>query len=460
MECTSVTGEEEEAIYDDSESGGEDVEEMEEEEPSAAATVPKQKSTTTKVYLPGVSKGNHNIDDDDEGIELVHEASAYLMYHQAQLGAPCLSFDIVRDTLGDGRTDFPMTTFVVAGTQAATSRQDHVILVKMSQLTKTHKEDSQHDSDDDSSDSDIVDDEDEPVLDTVNVIHDGAVNRLRVAPLKERLLVATWSTKGCVHIWDMSVHMTSLSHPSAAATNYSVKGLSEAPLFSFRGHQDEGFALDWSSSGELLSGDCRGYIHLWKPQQSKTWQVDQRPFTAHSQSVEDIQWSPNEATVFASCSVDKTIRIWDVRAKPSKACMLTTQAHQTDINVISWNKSLPLIVSGGDDGIIKIWDLREFQKGDPVSTFKQHTAPITTLEWHYTDSTVFASAGEDNQLIQWDIAVEKDDITEEEEGIPPQLLFVHQGQKEIKELHWHPQIPGVLISTALTGFDVFRTISV
>ena len=91
-----------------------------------------------------------------------------------------------------------MTAFMVAGTQAATSRQDHVILVKMSQLTKTHKEDSNHDSDGDSelqrgwyyhgvpllgSDSDIMDDEDEPVLDTVNVIHDGAVNRLRVRRL-------------------------------------------------------------------------------------------------------------------------------------------------------------------------------------------------------------------------------------------------------------------------------------
>ena len=91
------------------------------------------------------------------------------------------------------------------------------------------------------------------------------------------------------------------------------------------------------------------------------------------------------------------------------------------------------------------------------------------MEWHPKDFSVLASSGADNQIALWDLAIEQDSEQEKTDGnnqdlelkeVPPQLLFIHQGMQDVKELHWHQQIPGLLIATSQTGFDVFRTISV
>ena len=74
-------------------------------------------------------------------------------------------------------------------------------------------------------------------------------------------------------------------------------------------------------------------------------------------------------------------------------------------------------------------------------------APITSVEWSPSESSTVAVAGADNQLTLWDLALEEDPEAENAvigrddlADIPPQLYFVHQGQAEIKEIHWHAQV--------------------
>jgi len=484
--------EDDEDYEDMSDESEEEVEEDEDENEMSAddETGESVPPTKTRVYLPGLEKLK-------PGEILEHDPSAYVMLHKAELNSPCLSFDILVDDDGDDRNEFPASCFIVCGTQSGgKKKEDKVMLLKMSNLTKTLKEkrkkekadeddESESESEDESSDEEEEDSD--PVMKAAMINQLGACNRIRATKINSKRFAASWSENGKVFIYELTKPWNALA-TEAGLKDYNAQRLDARikPCASFKGHLTEGFSIDWSTMvpGKLVSGDCKGGIHMWtpRPDAADAWTIDQRPFVGHKDSVEDLQWSPSEATVFASCSVDKTLRIWDTRANPASANMLTVDgSHDADVNVISWNKTEPFIVSGGDDALLKVWDLRKLQTKTPtpVASFKYHSSAITSVEWHPTDSSVFASSGADDQIIQWDLAVEKDDVSaptsssadqsesgtsnmEEDpmEKMPPQLLFIHMGQKEIKEIHWHPQIPGTMISTALDGINVFKTISV
>jgi ribosome assembly protein RRB1 len=208
-------------------------------------------------------------------------------------------------------------------------------------------------------------------------------------------------------------------------------------------------------------------MHLWEPSEGGRWAVGQQAYSGHGgASVEDVQWSPNEAGVFASCACDGAVCIWDARQRAKPA--LRTEAHECDVNVLSWNRLAPaMLASGADNGCFRIWDLRSFAQHRFVANFKYHRAAVTSIEWALFDSSTLATSSADHSVAVWDLAVERD--VEEEaaamaeagnalppDNLPPQLMFVHQGQKEPKEIHWHPQIAGLVVSTGIAGLQVWK----
>ncbi|KAL7419754.1 Ribosome assembly protein rrb1 [Cryptotrichosporon argae] len=415
----------------------------------------------TRTYLPGVKYGP------DE--QLVPDNSVYLALHSLSYAWPCLSFDVLRDDLGADRSGFPHTAWIVAGTQAGDvpgqgRAKDEVVVMRLSGLAKTQNDDDS----DDGQDDDEADDVDEDAkLDFLTLPHVGSVNRVRArtpaaggsaGSVPDPYHVATFSETGKVHIWDVRPLIDTLSGPS--------RPRQKTPVHTVSNHgRAEGFAVEWGDSG-LLTGDVDSKIYL-TTMTPTGFSTAPQPYASHTSSVEDLQWSPSEKTVFASASADKTVRVWDVRAKGRKS-VVSVRAHDDDVNVISWNKQVEyLLLSGGDEGGLKVWDLRMFKEAPtPVAHFAWHTAPITSVEWHPSDPSVFAASGSDDQVTLWDLSVEPDEdeaplgaADGETLDVPPQLLFVHQGQKDVKELHWHPQIPGMIISTASDSFNAFKTIS-
>lgn len=507
---------------------------MEDEEPPAAPL---------ETYLPGTKLA--------EGEQLVADQSVYLALHSMSYAWPCLSFDVLRDDLGSDRSKFPHTAWVVTGTQAGEvpgqgRAKDEVVIMRLGGLSKTQHDDDDSDAEDEDDDDEGTDED--ATLDFLTIPHVGSVNRIRAAPapaagpVPDPYHVATFSETGKVHIFDVRPYIDSLAGPS--------KPRQKVPVHTINAHgREEGFAVEWGHTG-LLTGDLASRIYLTTVTPTG-FHTSPQAYKDHTSSIEDLQWSPAEPTVFASASADRTVKVWDIRAKARKAAV-SVKAHEQDVNVISWNKGTDyLMVSGGDEGGLKVWDLRMFGKGyvffsfrthsrvmddtfvesagptrfgkftlersgqlagssdlrklvsiqgihhqrhhtdqslhpalllhiiailthrkpQPVADFTWHTAPITSVEWHPSDPSVFAASGADDQTTLWDLSVEGDEdeapivrqaanSAGQSVQVPPQLLFVHQGQKDVKEIHWHPQIPGMVLSTAGDSFNAFKTISV
>jgi ribosome assembly protein RRB1 len=273
---------------------------------------------------------------------------------------------------------------------------------------------------------------------------------------------------GDVLIHDVTPHLRAFDEPG-----YQLPTNANKPLCTIRAHKkNEGYALDWSPlvpAGKLLTGDSAGSIFATTRTEGGGFVTDTNAFTGHTGSIEELQWSPTERNVFASASSDGTVKIWDARSK-SRTHAVSVKVSDSDANVLSWShQTAHLLASGHDDGTWSVWDLRQWKSPDaaaaakPVAHFSFHLGQITSVEWHPTDDSIVAVCAADNTLTLWDLAVELDDeesrYTADVKDVPPQLLFVHY-MEQVKEAHWHPQIPGAVVATGGSGFGVFKTISV
>ncbi|KOS21203.1 Ribosome assembly protein rrb1 [Escovopsis weberi] len=416
----------------------------------------------------------------EPGQTLAPDPTTYEMLHSLSTPWPCLSFDIVPDSLGDNRKAYPHTMYTVAGTQAETARagENQLMVIKYSGLSRMDRgdhSDSEGDDDDDAEDAD-------PILESRSIPLNSCTNRIRAHQFPSsssggdgssppRTLTATMTESTDVFIHDVTPHLASFDTPGTVISAQQNK-----PISTIRAHRSEGYAVDWAPlapAGKLLTGDNDGLVYATTQTPGGGWVTDNRPFQGHTGSVEDIQWSPSEQSVFASASSDGTVRIWDVRSKARRPA-LTVQVSEHDVNVISWSRQTThLLASGADDGTWAVWDLRQWKpstdagngtspRPQPLASFRYHREQITSVEWHPTDDSIVAVAAGDNTVTLWDLAVELDDEESKDTGgvkdVPPQLLFVHY-LKDVKEVHWHRQIPGSLVATG-EEFSIFRTISV
>ena len=392
---------------------------------------------TKAAYRPGV-------DALAEDEELVPAAGAYKFLHRLRVDWPCLTFDLLDGPTTNSRS--PMEIAVVAGTQAERSHQNKLYLMQWSFEGSPESEEEEPDSEDE--------DEEQGHMEFRQIPHtEGCVNKVRAMPQMPSI-VASWSEIGKVHIWNFADQISSLQGGSTVP-----RGDSGKPIFSTtqQHHTSEGYGLAWNSlsPGQLLSADLSGSLNLWMPTPGAGGELgsvfsDQRP-------VMDVAWKlqgQGAGSVFAVGMSDGEVQFCDSRNLSERT---SENLHTSDVNCLAWNPLVPeLLLTGADDGSFKVWDARK--RKNCLAHFHWHKEPVTSLAWHPQDETLLIVASADDTVSLWDMAVEADEDQQGgDQDLPAQLLFLHQGQQQLKETQWVRKYPNVIATTAGDGFNCFRT---
>ena len=326
------------------------------------------------------------------GETLAPDPSTYRMLHKLSTPWPCLSFDIVHDGLGDTRNVYPATMYLVTGTQAASGQanDNQLLVMKFSGLSKTGGVESDSDEEDDDNNDDEDDDDDEdadPIIESRAIPLNSTTNRIRAhqtpsqdLTMPPTTITASMTESAQVLIHDVTSHLTSFDNPGTLIGPKQNK-----PICTLRVHKTEGYALDWSplhGPGRLVTGDNDGLIYLTARNEGGGFTIDSsRPFRGHDASVEDLQWSPSEASVFASSSADGTVRVWDVRSK-SRTPAISMRVSATDVNVMSWSPLTQHLMATGDEaGEWAVWDLRQWK---PTAAASAPGRPTPLANFGYT----------------------------------------------------------------------------
>ena len=168
-------------------------------------------------------------------------------------------------------------------------------------------------------------------------------------------------------------------------------------LASFEAHSDyvRCIAIHPSQPFILTSSDDMT-IKLWN--WDKAWAC-QQVFEGHTHYVMQIIVNPKDNNTFASASLDRTVKVWQLGG--STTPNFTLEGHEKGVNCVDYyyGGDKPYLISGADDRLVKIWDyqviicfyskiyLKTFRYNDIIS---KSLIPIKSYEITFL---VFSSKG-------------------------------------------------------------------
>ncbi|RWR83035.1 coatomer subunit beta'-1-like protein isoform X1 [Cinnamomum micranthum f. kanehirae] len=143
----------------------------------------------------------------------------------------------------------------------------------------------------------------------------------------------------------------------------------------------------------VLSSSDDMFIKLWDWE--KGWMCTQI-FEGHSHYVMQVTFNPKDTNTFASASLDRTIKIWNLGSPEPN---FTLDAHLKGVNCVDYftGGDRPYLITGSDDHTAKVWD---YQTKSCVQTLEGHTHNVSAVCFH-PELPIIITGSEDGTVRIW-----------------------------------------------------------
>ncbi|KAL9255879.1 CIA1-like protein [Drosera capensis] len=174
---------------------------------------------------------------------------------------------------------------------------------------------------------------------------------------------------------------------------------------SLEGHTDRVWSLAWNpTSGvrgnPVLFASCSGdkTVRIWEQSPSGAFKCKFVLEETHTRTVRSCAWSPS-GKMLATASFDATTAVWQ-NIGGDYECISTLEASRNKMKSVSWSASGALIATCSRDKSVWIWEVEPGNEFECVAVLQGHTQDVKMVLWH-PELEVLFSCSYDNTVKIW-----------------------------------------------------------